>query len=225
MRLYLNGGWCMDISAVVLSKGLVHADNAYAIPNLRFSGRVCRTNLQSFTAMRGLGGPQVTLSLPLHALHHRQCMADADHMTFCKRTLACLTSLSLLQHSCFVEVARYCKLALSWCKCGIMACAGHAGNGDGDGEGGHRDWQAAGGCALPQHVPARRHSSRGAASGSFKGAADPLVGLHLSLPFSMHIQVVYELICKCGIKTKEVRRTCSVKQYFRFACMQLNDQH
>ena len=59
MKLFSNGGWSLDVSPLVMGKALLHADNVYAIPHLRFSGRVCRTNTASNTAMRGLGGPQV----------------------------------------------------------------------------------------------------------------------------------------------------------------------
>ena len=37
---------------------MLHADNAYFIPNIAVTGTVCRTNLPSNTAMRGFGGPQ-----------------------------------------------------------------------------------------------------------------------------------------------------------------------
>ena len=48
---------------------LFHVDNCYNIPNVSVTGRVCRTNLHSNTAMRGFGGPQamvVTETLVSH---------------------------------------------------------------------------------------------------------------------------------------------------------------
>lgn len=33
-------------------------DNSYKIPNIRGTGRLCKTNLPSNTAFRGFGGPQ-----------------------------------------------------------------------------------------------------------------------------------------------------------------------
>ena len=33
-------------------------DNCYNIPNIRGTGRLCKTNLSSNTAFRGFGGPQ-----------------------------------------------------------------------------------------------------------------------------------------------------------------------
>lgn len=37
---------------------MFHCTNAYAIPNVRITGWVCKTNLPSNTAFRGFGGPQ-----------------------------------------------------------------------------------------------------------------------------------------------------------------------
>lgn len=56
--LYSDGGWSLDLSLPVTDRALFHLDNAYYIPNVKFSGRVCRTNVTSHTAFRGFGGPQ-----------------------------------------------------------------------------------------------------------------------------------------------------------------------
>jgi len=56
--LFANGGWCLDLSQPICDRALFHLDNAYFIPAVRFTGRVCRTNLTSQTAFRGFGGPQ-----------------------------------------------------------------------------------------------------------------------------------------------------------------------
>ena len=37
---------------------MTHADNVYKVPNVRISGKICRTNLAPNTAFRGFGGPQ-----------------------------------------------------------------------------------------------------------------------------------------------------------------------
>jgi xanthine dehydrogenase large subunit len=55
---YSNGGCTTDLSFAVLERALLHSDNAYFIPNARFTGRICKTNLPSNTAFRGFGGPQ-----------------------------------------------------------------------------------------------------------------------------------------------------------------------
>ena len=42
----------------VIERALFHANNCYRIPNVKVTGRLCRTNLPSNTAFRGFGGPQ-----------------------------------------------------------------------------------------------------------------------------------------------------------------------
>ena len=52
-----------------MDRALFHVDNCYNIPNVSVTGRLCRTNLPSTTAMRGFGGPQamvVTETLVSH---------------------------------------------------------------------------------------------------------------------------------------------------------------
>jgi xanthine dehydrogenase molybdopterin binding subunit/xanthine dehydrogenase small subunit len=58
VELFSNGGWSLDLSSAVLDRALFHLDNAYFLPAVEFTGRVCRTNLASNTAFRGFGGPQ-----------------------------------------------------------------------------------------------------------------------------------------------------------------------
>jgi xanthine dehydrogenase molybdopterin binding subunit len=58
VELFSNGGYATDLSWAILERAMFHIDNAYFIPNLSVSGRVCRTNLPSNTAFRGFGGPQ-----------------------------------------------------------------------------------------------------------------------------------------------------------------------
>jgi xanthine dehydrogenase large subunit len=55
---FSNGGCSADLSPSVLERAMLHTDNAYFIPDIRITGRVCRTNLPSNTAFRGFGGPQ-----------------------------------------------------------------------------------------------------------------------------------------------------------------------
>uniref|UniRef100_A0A672N523 Aldehyde oxidase 3-like n=1 Tax=Sinocyclocheilus grahami TaxID=75366 RepID=A0A672N523_SINGR len=55
---YSNGGCTLDESSFIMEKALLHMDNGYKIPNLRGHGLVCKTNLPSYTAFRGFGGPQ-----------------------------------------------------------------------------------------------------------------------------------------------------------------------
>ena len=56
-------GWSMDLSLPVADRAMLHADNAYFIPNLRVESHRLRTNTQSATAFRGFGGPQGMLGI------------------------------------------------------------------------------------------------------------------------------------------------------------------
>jgi len=51
-------GWSMDLSLPVADRAMLHADNAYYIPNMRIESHRLKTNTQSGTAFRGFGGPQ-----------------------------------------------------------------------------------------------------------------------------------------------------------------------
>lgn len=57
-RFFSDGGAYADLSTAIMERALLHADNAYFIPNVRVSGQVCRTNFHSHTAFRGFGGPK-----------------------------------------------------------------------------------------------------------------------------------------------------------------------
>ncbi len=58
LELYSDGGYSSDLSIPVLNRSLFHADNAYFVPHLHATGRVCKTHKTSQTAFRGFGGPQ-----------------------------------------------------------------------------------------------------------------------------------------------------------------------
>src|SRR5207245_5163938 len=60
---YANGGFSADLSLAVMERTLLHAENAYYIPNIELTGTVCRTNLPSNTAFRGFGGPQAVAAM------------------------------------------------------------------------------------------------------------------------------------------------------------------
>jgi xanthine dehydrogenase large subunit len=60
---FSNGGFSADLSLAVMERTLLHAENAYWLPNCEFTGRVCRTNLPSNTAFRGFGGPQAVAAI------------------------------------------------------------------------------------------------------------------------------------------------------------------
>ncbi|MBI1804656.1 MAG: xanthine dehydrogenase molybdopterin binding subunit [Ignavibacteriae bacterium] len=58
VELNSDGGCTTDLSFAILQRAMLHADNAYYIPNMRVVGKVYKTNLPSNTAFRGFGGPQ-----------------------------------------------------------------------------------------------------------------------------------------------------------------------
>jgi xanthine dehydrogenase large subunit len=58
IELFSDGGWSLDLSEAVLARAVCHIDNAYFIPHLEATGRVCKTHKTSQTAFRGFGGPQ-----------------------------------------------------------------------------------------------------------------------------------------------------------------------
>ncbi len=55
---YARCGWAQDLSLPVADRAMLHADNAYLLPNARIESHRLRTHTQSATAYRGFGGPQ-----------------------------------------------------------------------------------------------------------------------------------------------------------------------
>ena len=55
---FVRCGWSQDLSLPVADRAMLHADNAYYLPNARIRSVRLRTNTQSATAFRGFGGPQ-----------------------------------------------------------------------------------------------------------------------------------------------------------------------
>lgn len=91
LDLYLDGGWSLDLSDPVLTRAILHTDNAYCIPNVTVTGRAVRTHKPSNTAFRGFGGPQGmvmieeivdrvarTLGIPPHTVRERNFYVDGD---------------------------------------------------------------------------------------------------------------------------------------------------
>ena len=58
VRQYARCGWAQDLSLPVADRAMLHADNAYWLPDVRIESHRLRTNTQSATAFRGFGGPQ-----------------------------------------------------------------------------------------------------------------------------------------------------------------------
>ena len=61
IQLFSDGGWSLDLSEPIMWRSLFHIDNAYKLPAVEVTGRVCRTHKTSQTAFRGFGGPQAML--------------------------------------------------------------------------------------------------------------------------------------------------------------------
>ena len=55
---YARCGWAMDLSLPVADRAMLHADNAYHLPDIRIISHRLKTHTQSATAFRGFGGPQ-----------------------------------------------------------------------------------------------------------------------------------------------------------------------
>jgi xanthine dehydrogenase large subunit len=88
---YSDGGWSLDLSEPVMWRTLFHCDNAYHLPAVEATGRVCRTHKTSQTAFRGFGGPQAMvvieeilaqaarrLSLPAALVRERNFYREGD---------------------------------------------------------------------------------------------------------------------------------------------------
>ncbi|AJE48521.1 xanthine dehydrogenase molybdopterin binding subunit [Celeribacter indicus] len=58
-----RAGWSMDLTLPVADRAMLHADNAYFLPNARIESHRLRLNTQSNTAYRGFGGPQGVLGI------------------------------------------------------------------------------------------------------------------------------------------------------------------
>ncbi len=91
LLLYSDGGWSLDLSEPIMWRSLFHCDNAYHLPAVEVTGRVCRTHKTSQTAFRGFGGPQAMvviedilaqaaqrLSLPAHVIRERNFYREGD---------------------------------------------------------------------------------------------------------------------------------------------------
>ena len=60
---YTRAGWSMDLTLPVADRAMLHADNAYFLPDVRIESHRLRTNMCSATAYRGFGGPQGILGI------------------------------------------------------------------------------------------------------------------------------------------------------------------
>lgn len=69
-------GMSFDLSKAISERAVVHADNAYLIPHLKVTAKLCKTNTPSNTAFRGFGGPQGMMGIERvidHIAHELNC--------------------------------------------------------------------------------------------------------------------------------------------------------
>jgi xanthine dehydrogenase large subunit len=91
VELFSDGGWSLDLSEPIMWRSMFHIDNAYKLPAVEVTGRVCRTHKTSQTAFRGFGGPQGmlvieeilsraadALNLPCDVVRERNFYRDGD---------------------------------------------------------------------------------------------------------------------------------------------------
>jgi xanthine dehydrogenase large subunit len=63
VEFFQNAGASADLSPAILERTLLHANNAYNIPNLKTTAWSCKTNLPPNTAFRGFGAPQAMFAI------------------------------------------------------------------------------------------------------------------------------------------------------------------
>src|SRR5437762_13249756 len=66
VEVTLDGGAYATLSAVVLSRGMIHATGPYRCDNVRIRGRAMMTNTPPNGAFRGFGAPQSQFAAEVH---------------------------------------------------------------------------------------------------------------------------------------------------------------
>ncbi len=64
VQLYADAGYSFDLSGGVLDRAMFHSENAYYIPNVHISGKLCKTNLPTNTAYVIFSSPFVAYVYP-----------------------------------------------------------------------------------------------------------------------------------------------------------------
>ncbi|XP_074641263.1 xanthine dehydrogenase/oxidase-like isoform X2 [Tubulanus polymorphus] len=113
IKMYMNAGNSLDLSAGVMERALFHLDNCYKIPKLRAYGYICKTNIPSNTAFRGFGGPQALmvceawitqiaerLNLPVHQIRELNFYDKGD-----------------ITHTCTSMDDSYLQVKRCWTQC------------------------------------------------------------------------------------------------------------
>src|SRR5207244_2242545 len=66
IEVVLDGGAYATLSAVVLSRGVIHASGPYRCDHIRIRGRAAKTNTPPNGAFRGFGAPQTQFAVEVH---------------------------------------------------------------------------------------------------------------------------------------------------------------
>lgn len=81
IEFVLDGGAYATLSAVVLSRGTIHATGPYEIPHVRVKAKAYATNLPPHGAFRGFGAPQSIFAMERHLDKiARECRIGADEI-------------------------------------------------------------------------------------------------------------------------------------------------
>lgn len=95
----------------VLDRAVFHFENAYKIPTVRVFAYACKTNLHSFTAFRGFGGPQ-GMFLAENMIRH-----IADYLG---KDVVAISQLNLYKEgdlTHYNQKLEHCTLQRCWTEC------------------------------------------------------------------------------------------------------------
>ncbi len=93
IEVLMDGGAYATLSAVVLSRGTLHAAGAYSCPNVRVRSKAVATNTPPNGAFRGFGAPQTLFAVELH-WEKISAVLGIDSLTLRKKNLFALGSVT-----------------------------------------------------------------------------------------------------------------------------------
>lgn len=93
IEVLMDGGAYATLSAVVLSRGTLHAAGAYVCPNVRVQSKAVATNTPPNGAFRGFGAPQTLFAVELH-WEKIASVLGIDSLTLRKKNLFHLGSIT-----------------------------------------------------------------------------------------------------------------------------------
>jgi CO/xanthine dehydrogenase Mo-binding subunit len=102
IEFVIDGGAYATLSAVVLSRGTIHAAGPYACPNVRIRSRALATNTPPHGAFRGFGAPQSVFAIERHMNKIAQALGMAPEVlrekNFLKDGLTTATEQEIKDH-------------------------------------------------------------------------------------------------------------------------------